>query len=119
MTCPHDGFAVLTSLGRLACLVPIENSCLPACLPRLTGLEDLCLSEATIESDPDEAAAAVNEALQQLTGVSMCGLVLQQPYCSSIAEFTLRPVCRAAQPSPDGPHPFLPLLHAAHLSVHH
>ena len=79
MSCPPGGFAVLTSLGRLARLALKDNSHTPACLPQLTSLEELCLDEASL--DPGEAVAALNEALQHLTAVSMCGLVLQHPCC--------------------------------------
>ena len=73
--CPPGGFAVLTSLGRLARLAMSGNTHLPGCLPQLTSLEELCLDEACNGLGPDEAVDALNEALQQLTGVSVCGWV--------------------------------------------
>ena len=74
-SCQPGGFAVLTSLGRLARLTLEYNSHMPACLPQLTGLEELCLHEASRSLSSDQALASVNEALQQLTGVSVGGWV--------------------------------------------
>ena len=74
-SCQPGGFAVLTSLGRLARLTLEYNSHMPACLPQLTGLEELCLHEASRSLSSDQDLASVNEALQQPTRVSMGGWV--------------------------------------------
>lgn len=42
----------------------------PVCLPQLTSLVELKLEEVGLDMEADEVQAAVEDALQQLTGVS-------------------------------------------------
>lgn len=61
---------MLTSLGRLAHL-SLDRPCyVPACLPQLTSLVELKLEEVGLDMEAEEVQAAVEGALQQLTGVS-------------------------------------------------
>ncbi|PRW32686.1 LRR receptor-like kinase family [Chlorella sorokiniana] len=77
-SCTPDGFAVLTRLGQLAKLVLQYNSYLPACLPQLTGLEGLCLEEASDIMQPEAAHGAIEDALGHLTQLtSLC--ILEEP----------------------------------------
>ncbi len=72
--CPPDGYAVLTQLCRLARLWLRYSNHLPACLPQLTGLQELMLDESGGAMQLAEAQAAVDAVLQQLTGVrTWCG----------------------------------------------
>ncbi len=61
---------MLTCLGSLACLSLGHTEHLPACLPQLTGLHELALESGGVVMEDDAFQAAVDAALQQLTGVS-------------------------------------------------
>lgn len=41
--------------------LPVTPICLPACLPQLTGHEELCLDEASSSLNSDQALASVNK----------------------------------------------------------
>lgn len=67
--CGPEDFAVLTSLGRLAYL-SLDRPCyVSVCLPQLTSLVELKLEEVGLDMEAEEVQAAVEGALQQLTGV--------------------------------------------------
>ncbi|KAI7836518.1 hypothetical protein COHA_009619 [Chlorella ohadii] len=73
-TCePPAGFAVLTTLGRLARLALSHTEQLPASLPQLTGLQELVLNDAGGMLEAAAFQSALNAALQRLTGLtSLC-----------------------------------------------
>ncbi len=73
LRCQPAEYAVLTSLGRLARLWLADTEHLPACLPQLTGLQELILRTAGHRMDTAAFQAAVDAALQQLTNVSAQG----------------------------------------------
>ena len=113
-SCQPGGFAVLTSLGRLARLTLVWSSYLPACLSQLTGLEHLYLSDAGRSLNSDEAVAAVNEALQHLTGVSVCELAATAMLLEGCTCFVERLLCCTDL---FAHHPIPPLLLAADFLV--
>lgn len=61
---------MLASLSRLVRLSLESIDYLPACLPQLTWLSELKLYETAQAADAAAARAAIDEALQPLTGVS-------------------------------------------------
>ena len=101
---------VLTSLGRLARLTPQGNTHLPTCLPLLAGLEELS----------DQALASVNEAVQQLARgehgwVGVAAAVLLER-CTAALQPAL--LISLVLHSPVCPHPSLPLLPTARVTLH-
>lgn len=94
---PHaaGGYRTLTAVSSLRSLSLFNCVALPVCLPQLSGLEALCISDPAglIDHSEGEPAAMLAAALPHLTGLTHLALVAE----------------RQAADGPFGPSPLIPV----------
>lgn len=79
MPLPSDAYPSLTALsGRLRTLALTGCVALPACLPDLSSLEALCITDygRLMDNSQGEPAAILTAALSQLTGLTRLAIVI-------------------------------------------